>query len=68
MPTQLATSLTDNRASSSTTIFTAAMLALVVPECELNSGIVSKDHSNQFDRKAGRQAGRRREKHRQIDR
>ena len=29
MPVQLAISLTDNRASCSTTIFTAAMLALV---------------------------------------
>ena len=29
MPVQLAVSLTDNRASCSTTIFTAAMLALV---------------------------------------
>ena len=31
MPVQLAISLTDNRASCSTTIFTAAMLALSLP-------------------------------------
>ena len=41
MPVQLAISLTDNRASCSTTIFTAAMLALVTEVLGLPGGVSS---------------------------
>ena len=45
MPVQLAISLTDNRASYSTTIFTAAMLALVTEALGL-PGRVSSSTEN----------------------
>ena len=51
MPVQLAISLTDNRASCSITIFTAAMLALVTAVLGL-PGRVSSSTENYPDLKA----------------